>query len=454
MQLAFVQSATAAKFIGIERDLNQIITGFSTDSRSIKPGDLFIAVVGARVNGHHYIEEALAKGAVAILVNERVETTLPQLVVKDTIIALGKLAYAHRMQFTIPIIALTGSSGKTTVKEMIASILSVSGPVLATAGNLNTDIGVPLTLLRLNETHKNAVIEMGARHKGDIAYLMQITSPHVSLITNAGVAHKEIFGGEEGIAKAKGEIFEQLNPEGIAIINHDDKNASYWKSILQKQQIVSFGMQQEADIHCLDVKLTPFAVNFTLITDIGSIPIQLSVPGIHTIQNALAAAAVARAMNIDLLDIAQGLKQFISISGRLQFKMSQTGCHLIDDTYNANPASMIAALNVLAQCPGQKIMVMGDMFELGTDASQLHYAMGQKAKELKIDKLLAVGELSKEAVSAFGEGATHYTNKSSLIADLMPQATKTSTILIKGSRGMRMEDIVLALTGSRETHPC
>ncbi len=422
------------------------IKGVNADTRKIVPGDLFVALPGERVDGHDYIQEATAKGAVAVLASRKLETHLPCLIVPNTLQALGILAKHYRAQFSIPLLALTGSCGKTTVKEMIAGILAVKGSVLATLGNQNTEVGVPLTLLRLLPEHSAAVVEMGARHKNDIAYLMSITNPSISLITNAGVAHIEIFGSEQGIAQAKGEIFEGLSPEGTVIINRDDANAEYWLGLLKPtQRLITFGFQEKAEIRAINVQIGSQDSRFELITDIGSIFIKLSTVGEHNIQNALAAAAGARAMGVSLADIQAGLENFRSVTGRLQFKAGSLGAVIIDDTYNANPASMRAALAVLAKLPGKKIFVMGDMFELGSDALDAHRQMGIEAKQLGINTFLGIGELTRAASESFGENAAHYSDKASLIDALSVLSVEGATILIKGSRGMRMEEVVAAL---------
>lgn len=440
--------STAAQFMGAKfSGQDSLFNGVKIDSRSVLPGDLFVAIKGAKVDGHDFIEDAKARGAAGVVVSQSVETGLPTLMVADTIQALGIFAKTYRQLFQIPIVAVTGSCGKTTVKEMIASILSVQGPILATQGNLNTDVGVPLTLLRLETEHQMAVIEMGARQKGDIAYLMGLVSPLVSLITNAGVAHLEIFKTEKSIAEAKGEIFAHLEPDGIAIMNADDKHISYWQELVKNKgpKIITFGLQNQATISCQKLILDKLSSQFELLTDIGMIPIKLSIPGEHSIQNALAAAAVARALGISLGTIQKGLAAFKPVTGRLQAKTGRSGEHIIDDTYNANPVSMRAALSVLAGFSGKKIFVMGDMFELGEGSSEVHEQIGREAKQYGIDKMFGVGEATAFAVKGFGQGATHYSDKSLLLKDLNKILDKNSVVLVKGSRGMRMEEIVNAL---------
>jgi len=454
LTLPFIAKAMNAELIA--DDTNVVCTGVNTDSRKITKGDLFIAISGAKVDGHDYIIEAETKGAAAVVVDRKVKTKLPMLLVSNTLEALGKLGKAYREQFQLPIIALTGSCGKTTVKEMIASILMMNGPTLFTQGNLNTEVGVPLTLLGLTSEHQTAVIEMGARKKNDIAYLMNLTSPAVTLITNAGVAHLEIFGREHGIAEAKGEIFSCLSEKGTAVINRDDIHADYWQSLLNKgQKVITFGLDPKASITAMDIIMEANFSQFKLVTDIGMIAIQLSAPGKHNILNALSATAAARALNVPLEIIKKGLESFSPVSGRLQLKTGLEGCSIIDDTYNANPISVRAALSVLAMRSHEKIFVMGDMFELGPDALSLHRQIGVEAKTLGIHKLYGVGTMTEAAVQSFGTNATHYPDKASLIDALTKTLNSNTTVLIKGSRGMRMEEVVLALTThSQEKASC
>jgi UDP-N-acetylmuramoyl-tripeptide--D-alanyl-D-alanine ligase len=456
LDLFFVAEAMNAAF---NKNQSGIVKDIVTDSRKISPGSLFIAIPGARVDGHDFIREAEQQGAVGVVVSRSLDTRLPTLLVSDTVLALGKLAKAYRQFFNIPIVAITGSCGKTTVKEMLTCILSEQGSVLSTQGNLNTDIGVPLTLLRLLPEHQYAVIEMGARKKGDIQYLMGLTMPLVTMITNAGVAHQAVFGGQEGIARAKGEIFECLQPGGTAIINADDNYAEYWQSLLNtKQLVLNFGIASSKklpDIFCKNINLDPTISQFELHTDIGEIKIQLNTPGQHMVQNAIAAAAAARSLDISLLKIKSGLEKFSPIAGRLQFKQGILGAVVIDDTYNANPVSMRAALAVLATSLSKQIFVMGDMVELGEDEEKIHAEIGINAKNLGIDKMFGVGPLTALAVKAFGKNATHYSDKNSLIQALKTEMNQETTVLIKGSRFMQMEDIVLALTThSQETQSC
>lgn len=460
LTLSFAAKSMNAIF---NQKLDYLIKDVKTDSRQVSKGTLFIAIPGARVDGHDFIREVEAKGAVGIVVSRPVDTKLPTLLVSDTVHALGQFAKAYRSQFQLPIVAITGSCGKTTTKEMLSRILAETGSVLSTQGNLNTEVGVPLTLLRLVAEHQYAVIEMGARKKEDIRYLMGLVSPEVAMITNVGIAHRAMFGGEEGIAKAKGEIFECLPSNGVAIINADDQYADYWHGLLAKgQKVLTFGIEDSnkyPDIFAKNIVLDQKTSSFELQTDIGSTLIQLNIPGLHMVQNAIAAAAAARGLNISLLALKAGLEKFSPIVGRLQFKKGCQGVSIIDDTYNASPISIRAALMVLTKLSGKQIFVMGDMngdmFEMGEEAKKRHYEIGRDAKNWGIHKMFGVGPLTALAIEAFGEDAQHYPDKETLIKALQRELKPDTTILIKGSRFMQMEEIVLALTTDyQETSSC
>lgn len=462
---------------------DQLFRGVSTDSRAVQKGHLFVAIKGENVDGHDFLMQVQANGAVAAIVDHyQPNITLPQLVVENTVLALGNLAKHFRETFTLPLAAVTGSCGKTTVKEMLASILSVGGPILASQGNLNTEVGLPLSLLKLTAEQRCGVVEMGARQKGDIRYLMSLAQPDVTLITNAGVAHLEIFGSEQGIAEAKGEIFSCLKPKGTAVINRDDSNANYWKSLITTQKIITFGLHPKTndshnalDFACENLHETADSTQFDLLTPQGKRKVVLKAFGKHSVSNALAAAAAAYGLGISLEEIVTGLEKFLPVSGRLQLKQGKDGIKIMDDTYNANPVSVKAALAVLANSKDKKIFVMGDMLELGSNAAQLHYEIGEEALRLGIDKMYGVGQLTAEAIKAFGSNGEHYSDKASLIKTLLAQETANSgddsaanaaakagdkTILVKGSRGMRMEEIVQALLSPeamgllKEKHPC
>jgi UDP-N-acetylmuramoyl-tripeptide--D-alanyl-D-alanine ligase len=430
----------------------------SSDSRQIAAGDLFVALCGEHFDGSRFVAQAAAAGAVAALVNDasyRGETAAcPLLLVEDTRLALGKLAAYWRMQFDIPVVGLTGSNGKTTVKEMLAGILrEATGDadrVLATQGNLNNDIGLPLTLLKLRAAHRYAVIEMGMNHPGEIDYLTRITQPDVAIVNNAASAHLAGLGSVEAVAHAKGEIFAGLKADGVAVINADDQYAQLWRELAQPHRVIDFGLDAPAAVSaCWDV--TDYGIQMEITTPQGATNVQLQVPGAHNARNALAAAAAALALQIPPSAIARGLQNFSGVAGRLQRKPARGGAVLIDDTYNANPASMRAALQVLAQAPGRRVFVMGDMGELGADEERLHAVIGEQAQRLGIQRLLALGKLSAAAVRTFGSGAQHFDAVEALCAELDKELVAGTTLLVKGSRFMKMERVVQHCALGEET---
>jgi UDP-N-acetylmuramoyl-tripeptide--D-alanyl-D-alanine ligase len=347
------------------------------------------------------------------------------------------------------VVGITGSNGKTTVKEMVAAILAVNAPVLFTQGNLNNDIGVPLTLLRLNEQHRYAVIELGANHAGEIAYTSTYTQADVVIITNAGGAHLEGFGSLEGVASAKGEIIETLKKDGIAVINQDDDYFDYWKSVAGNRQIISFGLNERADVTAktiaTEIRNNTFVTTFDLVTALGTIAIILELAGQHNVVNALAATAASLALGLNLKQIKQGLESVKPVTGRLQPLVSRLGNIVIDDTYNANSASLKAGLDVLANFTGKPWLVLGAFGELGPDSPKIHEEMGTFIKDIGVVRLLAVGEDSRNTVQAFGTGATFFEKQQDLIDVLKQELTGDETILIKGSRAQHMENVVAAL---------
>lgn len=431
---------------GILTDPDATVGEIGIDSRRLSAGALFVALSGPNFDGHDFVAAAREQGAIAVLVNHLVADPLPQIRVADTRLALGRLGAAWRSRFTGPLIALTGSNGKTTLKEMIAAILRQRGPTLATEGNLNNDLGVPLTLLRLRAEHAYAVIELGANHPGEIAYLTDLARPDVAIINNAGPCHLEGFGDVAGVARAKGELFHGLQPGSTAIINRDDPHAEYWASLNPGRRIVDFGLDQPAAVsgRILD------AVNnrFRLITPAGEIEVHLPLPGRHNVRNALAAAAAALAVGATLIEIGEGLESLHGVSGRLQRLPGRHGGVVIHDAYNANPASLAAAVQTVGADPGDKWLVLGDMRELGPTATELHAESGRFARAAGFTRLYALGEHSRAAASAFGGGGSHFTELDTLIADLRDDLQgnhAAPAVLIKGSRGMRMERVVAAL---------
>lgn len=430
------------------------IESVSTDSRSILNDQLFIAIKGERFDAHSFVADIEQKAAGA-LVHQLIDCDLPQVLVKDTHQALADFAAAWRKTLSLPVIALTGSNGKTTVKEMLASILSEQGCVLATFGNLNNDIGVPLTLLRLREEHNYAVIEMGANHFGEIEYLTHIGKPDIAILNNAGAAHLEGFGDIKGVSRAKGEIFSGLNDNGIAIFNGDDDYAAYWSEVCEGKRTITFGMNSDSDT-CGEITNNGQLLINTHQQE--SIEIELKLLGDHNAMNALAATSAAMAVGATTDAVKAGLEKLQPVSGRLAPLAGQRGSVLIDDTYNANPTSLQVGINVLAKREGIKILVLGDMGELGSDVAQMHYDIGRQAKKVGIDLLYCLGEQSKQACKAFAdhsgdaeETANSFANIDDLISSLESVIQEKTTILIKGSRAMKMERVVAAF--SKEGNP-
>jgi UDP-N-acetylmuramoyl-tripeptide--D-alanyl-D-alanine ligase len=433
-----------------------LFTGVSTDSRSIARGDLFVALKGPSFDGHDFIEQVHDKGAVGALVAQDSgvklqEAAFPLILVPDTRAGLGRLAAHWRRRFNIPMVAVTGSNGKTTVKEMIALILRRAvgqgmqpddpDRVLATEGNLNNDIGVPLMLLRLRESHRYAVIEMGMNHSGEIAYLTRLTRPHAAVITNAGQAHVGEVGSLDAIARAKGEIFEGLDPDGIAIINADDPYAPLWRNLMGNREVLDFGLTGNPRV---TVRYPHDFLHgeLELVLPGGVEHMSLQVPGEHNIRNALAAAAATVAMGVGARAIASGLSAFPGVKGRMQQKRGLCGATLIDDSYNANPDSVRAALAVLAKAEGEKILVLGDMGELGESTKDFHERIGEEARIAGIDRLVTLGEFSAYTAQKFGEGALHFKKIEELITEIENLLRPGVTLLIKGSRFMQMERVV------------
>jgi UDP-N-acetylmuramoyl-tripeptide--D-alanyl-D-alanine ligase len=438
---------TGGQLIGEDRPYGAV----STDSRTLNPGALFVALRGPNFDGAAFVAAAAARGAIGALAERAVSGSLPQVVVPDTLRALQELAMTWRADFTLPVVAVAGSNGKTTAKEMTAAILSRKGLCMATHGNLNNHIGVPVTLMRLEPAHRSAVIEMGANRIGDVAALMRLARPTVGLITNAGAEHLEGFGNLDGVAKGEGEAVSQLAPEGTAVINADDAYAGYWRSVAGAQRIVTFGVHAGADFTAKNViqaiERGEFATRFTLICPLGERPIMLKAGGAHNIGNALAAAAAASAAGASLEDIGLGLADFRAVSGRLQLKPGARDSWIIDDSYNANPSSVRAGLEVLRSLPGVTWLVLGDMAELGESAQDSHAHMGTYARDCGIKRLFALGPLSSRAVETFGSGGEWFVDADSLIRRLQAELSPGVTVLIKGSRINRLERVVQALTG-------
>ncbi|MFJ4384054.1 UDP-N-acetylmuramoyl-tripeptide--D-alanyl-D-alanine ligase [Pseudomonas sp. NPDC089408] len=451
LSLSQLTTALSGQQIGADATF----TGVSIDSRSVSAGQLFVALTGPRFDGHDYLADVQAKGAVAALVEREVaDVDLPQLLVADCRLALGQLGALNRAAYDKPVVAITGSSGKTTVKEMLASILRTRGLVHATRGNLNNDLGAPLTLLEIAPEHSAAVIELGASRIGEIRYTVGLTQPQVVIINNAGTAHVGEFGGPEKIVEAKGEILEGLGEGGIAILNLDDKAFAVWKARAGAHKVISFARSNDkADFHATDIgRDARGCPSFKLHGAGEAVDVQLNVLGEHNVSNALAAAAAAHAVGLSLSGIAAGLAAVQPVKGRTVAQIAPNGVRVIDDSYNANPTSMCAAIDILAGFSGRTVLVLGDIGELGQWAEEGHRQVGDYARG-KVNALYAVGSNMKHAVEAFGADGRHFATQAELIDAVSAENASDTTILIKGSRSAAMENVVAALCGaSGEKH--
>jgi UDP-N-acetylmuramoyl-tripeptide--D-alanyl-D-alanine ligase len=429
-----------------------------SDTRTLSSGQLFIALRGPHFNGNDFVAAALAAGAAGAVVEAAQPLALPQIVVRDTQAALARAAHAWREGFHGPLVGVAGSNGKTTTKEMLAAILGEAGSCLATRGNLNNHIGVPLTLLRLTPAHRFAVVEMGANRAGEVAALVALARPSVGMITNAGAEHLEGFGSLEGVARAEGEMIAGLTATDTAVINADDAFASLWRS-LTPAQIVTFGVRAPADFSASEVRAAVgadgFHTHFLLRAPQGSVGVELGIGGAHNVANALGAAAAAASAGATLEQVAAGLARVRAVSGRLQFRQALCGAWLIDDSYNANPSSVQAAIEVLAALPGRRWLVLGDMAELGEHATRSHAEVGEFAREHGIERLYATGVLMARAVESFGAGAQWYADVRTLTAALtaaLAAAGPEVRVLVKGSRFNRLERVVAAVSADGRTH--
>jgi UDP-N-acetylmuramoyl-tripeptide--D-alanyl-D-alanine ligase len=440
MQLSEAAQALKARLFGDD----VVFRGVSTDTRTLSEGNLFVALRGPNFDGHNYIEQARRRGAVAAAVSHVAPDSMPQLQVEDTRLALGALATHWRRQFTLPLVAVTGSNGKTTVKEMLAAILRRCGHTLVTRGNLNNDIGVPHTLFGLGREHAYAVLELGANHPGEIAYLTSLVQPTVAVINNAGPAHLEGFGSVAGVARAKGELFDSADSGTTCVINADDEYAALWQALAAPRPVVTFGLTPDADVSA-SWKGDIDASEIQLQTPQGSARTRIALPGRHNVMNALAATAAALAVGAGLDNIARGLGDVQRVHGRWESRRGFRGARVIDDTYNANPASLTAALALLASSDSETWLVLGNMGELGASSEQLHRDMGEAARRAGVERLFALGELAALAADAFGEGATVFTSVDDLVDALRSIMHSNVTVLVKGSRAMQMERVVDAL---------
>ena len=443
MKLSAIALWTHGRLLGSDVE----VTGVAIDTRKLKPGDLFVAIKGERADGHDYLAEAAARGAVAALVTRKVDHPLPQLLVDSTELALGDLASAVRAQRDVRVVGITGSNGKTTVKTLVASILSRHGRTHVSAGNFNNELGLPLSLLAMPRDTEYAVFEMGAGKPGDIAYLAAIARPDIGLITLIAPAHLERMGSIEGVAETKGALYQALPADGIAIINADDAFASFFTGLAGARRVLRFGLDQPADVGADVIEQRVDGSRFVLSTPQGDAEVALPLPGRHNIANALAATAVALALEVPLATIVAGLEQVSGVAGRLRREVVAGGWTLIDDSYNANPSSMAAAIDTLLLAGGERWLVLGDMAELGPDARALHAGIGERARERGVERLFAVGPLGAATVEAFGAGGEHFDDKPALIAALQAQLHAGVTCLVKGSRSAGMEQVVAALGG-------
>jgi UDP-N-acetylmuramoyl-tripeptide--D-alanyl-D-alanine ligase len=423
--------------------------GVSTDTRTLARATLFVALKGPHFDGHDYLETARERGAAGALVQRRVDTALPQVVVADTRNALGRHARAWRRRFALPVVGVTGSNGKTTVKEMIAAILSRLGPTHATRGNLNNDVGVPVTLTGLAPEHRTAVIELGTNHPGEIAYLAHLALPTIGVLTNAAPAHLQGFGTVGAVAREKGALFAALPADGTAIINADDPHAGLWEAMAESRHIVRFGAGRDAQFRCRDVvqRVAGDALELTLRvgSPLGELDLRVPIAGPHNALNATCAAAAAWAAGADERDIVEGLAAMRGAGGRMQVVAAKNGARMIDDSYNANPASMRAAIDCLAALPEPRWLVIGDMGELGNEQLALHAGVGERARAAGITRLYATGPLSRAAVDAFGAGGLWYADVESMIEALARELAAPVTVLVKASRSARLERVVAAL---------
>jgi len=450
--LAWVAETAGGKLVGHDVGFDSV----STDTRSIEPGQLFVALRGVRHDATGFVAAAAERGAVAAVVEGSQSVSLPQVVVPDAGKALRDMATAWRQRFAIPVLGVTGSNGKTTLKEMMAAIMRAhvrqpgdDGGVLATWGNLNNHVGVPITLLWLRATHRAAVIEMGASATGEIAVLTRIAQPTVGVITNAGPAHLAGLGGTVGhVAAGKGELFAGLPAGAVAVVNRDDPFHDYWRGLRQDLHYRSFGLAPAADFRAVEIAATNGeGLQFRMVSTVGDLTIHLPMAGGHNIQNALAAAAATTAAGATLDAVRDGLAGMLNVKGRLRPEPGPAGSTIYDDSYNANPGSVTAAIHFLAGLPGQRWFVLGDMAELGPTEVELHRDIGALAARSGIDRLYCVGPLAQHAAEAFGPRAHWAADVATLADAIRPALSAEVRLLVKGSRSAGLERLVKALNG-------
>jgi UDP-N-acetylmuramoyl-tripeptide--D-alanyl-D-alanine ligase len=448
-------AAVATKLHGRLVGSNAPFDVVTTDTRSLTRGALFVAISGERFDGNDFVAEAQARGAAGALVSRLAPLALPQVEVADTRRAFGLMASAWRENFSLPVIAVTGSSGKTTVKQLIAGILGVNCRVCVTQGNLNNDIGVPLTLMRLSAKDGALVVELGANHAGEIAYLSGLAQPTIGVITNASAAHLEGFGSLAGVAAAKGELLDALPRAGTSVLNADDPFRADWQARSRTEFTVTFGLSPAADCRVVgQPQLMATGSRFTMrLPDGMTMPVDLPLLGLNNVVNALAAAAAAHAAGALADDIRAGLERAAPVRGRLNALAALSGAMVIDDSYNANPASVRAALDHLGKLAGRRVFVLGDMAELGGEAEELHRQIGVYARPL-CEEFLTIGDLARHAADAYGSGAHSFDSLAQLQRAVVALLGDGVTVLVKGSRVMGLERLVGALTEPRSAAPC
>jgi UDP-N-acetylmuramoyl-tripeptide--D-alanyl-D-alanine ligase len=445
-----ISKLVKGKLYGTDKSISNV----GIDTRTLTEHALYIAIKGKRFDGHDFIKQAEIKGAAALLISKKTTSALPQIIVQDTRIALAELAGAVRDKSGIKVCAITGSNGKTTVKEMISAILTIKSSVLSTLGNFNNAIGVPLTLLRVQKENQVAVIEMGANHADEISYSCQYAKPNVAILTNAAAVHIEGFGSIDGVASAKAEIIESLPEDGVAILNMDDDYFNLWRAIAGQRTCLSFGLSHMADVRAENItsaiKNERFISTFDLCIHQQKISINLALAGEHNIKNALAASAACIALGADSKQIKRGLEQLKVVDGRMQLKVSKQGYQVINDSYNANPASLQVALDATKATKKEFWLALGEFTELGTDSPQLHTKMGLQMKQAGVRRLFATGELTKKTVAAFGDKASHYVQQEDLITAVKAEINSNVTLLVKGSRSQKMDVVVDSLINEVE----
>ncbi len=453
-----LQRSVDGEFIGaLDHDQRVCFTSVSTDTRTLKPGALYIAIKGEQFDGHDFIAQAIQQGAVAVLVSNVVKSAVPAILVEDTRQALGAFAKWHRQQMPVQkLVAITGSNGKTTTKALLLNIFQNVGKTLATEGNLNNDLGVPLTLLNLRPEHEFAIIEMGANHRHEIAYLTRLAEPDIALITNAGDAHLEGFGSLQGIVEAKGEIFEGLNlkrqslrKDGVAIINADSNGYLDWVQKIKTLgvvKVVRFGQHDKADIAISNLVSTELGLRFHLTIYGVSYEVSMPVIGEHNAYNAAACVAVSLSAGLSWSEILPGLSTFSGVAGRLQPKALLNG-QLIDDSYNANPTSVKAGIRALVQLPGQALLCLGAMAELGVASDDAHQEVARYAKQQGVKWLFVYGQETESMLEVFGDQAFYFESHAQLtkqvikVLEQLAQCSEVVNVLVKGSRSAQMEKV-------------